>query len=70
MSEVTFSSEQFEKLIEAIRPGNLLAAPTKPDDDVRDRSAAIEILRTCEQHSWGGETEFIKVVRELVKTKI
>lgn len=70
MENVILSGEQFEKLIEAIRPGKLLEAPIHPNDATRDRSAAVEFLRTCEQYSWGGESDFIKAVRELAKTKI
>ncbi len=69
MENVMLSAEQFKELIEAIKPPSL-QMPTVPVESQRDRSVALEVLRACEASFWGPETEFIKQVRELAKTKI
>lgn len=69
MENVILSGEQFERLIEAIKPGQLIEPP-KVDVEMRDRSLALDVLRSCETCSWGGASEFCNALRELAKTKI
>lgn len=69
MENVILSGEQFEKLIETIRPKSL-AEPAPIDFAIRDRSLALDVLRSCETCSWGGASEFCNALRELAKTKI